>query len=280
MPRWSLVLGWKSKSRAVVPHSLAGMERLPFLFYILTQIAFLFVHYPTTRRVPRTFSFASLLALLFRCYTGYSLQSPGEDYVLGCSNGILLLTAAHMTFLCPDFPNGFQWKAVTTKPRSAPSQLPFAQKLGWMAELAGNMRRIGVTCSGGAMDSTAIEVDVDKRDLENSSARKRFVICRVILSISCLGVFHFTLLYRLGNPSFNPALHQGAHDGRFIRSHSSPLRRFLEVLVWASGTISEMSFLQATAAALSVGVGASKPGDWPLMFGSPTDAYSVRRFWS
>lgn len=253
------------------------MERLPFAFYILAQVAFLSVHYPTARGLPRILSFACLLVLLFYCYTEYSLQSPGEDYVLGCSNGILLLTAVHMTFLCPDFPNGFEWKGgVATKRGSIPSQLPFAQKLSWMAELGSNMRRIGVTRGGGAANGAA----VDERDPVNSSARNRFVISRVILSTLCLAMFHFTLLYRLGNPSFNPGLHEGAHDGKFIRTHSSLLRRFWDILVWAAGTASEMSFLQATAAALSVGVGASKPDDWPLMFGSPTHAYSVRTFWS
>ena len=257
------------------------MKRLPFAFYVLTQVAFLFVHYPTTRRLLRILSFACLLALLFRYYTEYSLHSPGEDYVLGCSNGILLLTAVHMTFLCPDFPNGFRQKGLTTKSGCIPSQLPFAQKLSWMAGLASNVRRIGVTNGDGAMmNCDAADVDVDKRDPANSSARKRFVISRVMLSISCLAMFHFTLLYRLRNPSFNPALHEGAHDGRFIRAHPSLLRRFLEVFVWATGTISEMTLLQATAAALSVGVGASKPEDWPPLFGSPMHAYSVRRFWS
>ena len=251
------------------------MERLPFTFYVLVQVAFLFVHYPTTRRFPRIVSFTCLLALLFHCYTAYSLQSPGEDYVLGCSNGILLVTAAYITFSCPEFPDGFQRRGLAVKAESAPSELPFAQKLGWMAELAGDMRRIDFTRGGGAIDT-----NIDKRGLASSSARKRFVISRVMLSIMCLTVFHFTLLYRLQNPSFNPALHEDAHNGRFIRAHSPLLRRTWEVVVWTAGTVSEMTFLQATAAALSVGIGAFEPEDWPPMFGSPTHAYSVRRFWS
>lgn len=262
------------------------MERLPFAFYMLTQLAYLFIHYPTTRRLPRALSFACLLALLFRCYTTYSLQSPGEDYVLGCSNGIVVLAAVHITFICPDFPNGFQRNSFKTKPGSTPSQLPFAQKLGWMAEFASNMRRVGVTRgTGGAIRrnsaTAAVDVDTDKRDLVKSSARNRFVISRVILSVLCLAAFQFSLLYRLRSPSFNPVLHEDAHgDEMFIRAHSSLLRRFWEVLVWAAGTISEMSLLQATAAAISVGVGVSEPEDWPPMFGSPMHAYSVRRFWS
>jgi ABC-type sugar transport system permease subunit len=256
------------------------MERLSFAFYNLIQITFLFVHYPTTRRFPPIVSFACLLLFLFYCYTEYSLQSPGEDYVLGCSNAILLLTAAHITFLCPDFSNGIQWTGLTTRRGPTPIRLPFAQKLGWMAELASNMRRIGVARDSGAMSSPAADAGVDKREPASASARKRFVISRVILSISCLAVFHCTLLYRLGNPSFNPTLHNDAQDGKFIRAHSSVLPRFWEVLVWTAGTVSEMTFLQTAAAVLSVGFGASRPEDWPSMFGSPTHAYSVRRFWS
>ena len=256
------------------------MERLPFTLYALVQIAFLFVHYPTTRRFPRIVSFACLLGLLFHCHTEYSLQSPGEDYVLGCSNGILLVTAAYMTFSCPEFPDGFQRKGLTVKAGSAPSELPFAQKLGWMAELGGNIRRIGFTRGGGVMDGATVQASVDGRTPASPGARKHFVISRVMLSVACLTVFHFTLLYRLRSPSFNPALHEDAYDGRFIRARSSLLRRSQEVVVWAAGTISEMTLLQATAAALSVGIGAFEPEDWPPMFGSPIHAYSVRRFWS
>ncbi|KAF9652887.1 hypothetical protein BDM02DRAFT_3183230 [Thelephora ganbajun] len=252
------------------------MRRLPFTFYVLVQIAFLFVHYPTTRRFPRILSFACLLALLFYCYTEYSLQSSGEDYVLGCSNGILLVTAVHTTFFCPDFPDRLKRAGFMNKP----SELPFAQKLSWMTELAGNMRRIGFTRDDGAMNSATVDLNINKRDPASSGARRRFVISRVILSVLCLVVFYSTLLHRLQKPSFNPALHKSAHDGRFIRADSSLLGRFWEVTVWTAGTVSEMTFLHSTAAALSVGVGAFQPEDWPPMFGSPTHAYSVRTFWS
>jgi hypothetical protein len=258
-----------------------GMKRLPFAFYNLVQIAFLFVHYPTTRRFPRILSFACLLALLVYCHAEYSLHSPGEDYVLGCSNGILLLAAAHMTFICPDFPNGLQWTGPTTKQGSDPGRLPFAQKLSWMVELASDARRIGSSRRGGAVNDIGAAVGVDKRDAANSSARHRFVISRVMLSVLCLAMFQLTLLYRLKSPSFNGALHDGgAHDGRFIRARSSLLARFLDVVLWAAGTVSEMCFLQTAAAALAVGVGASEAEEWPPMFGSPIHAYTVRRFWS
>jgi hypothetical protein len=249
-------------------------QRLPFAFYALVQVVFLFVHYPTTHRFPRIATFACLVTLLFNCYTEYTLQSPGEDYILGCSNGILLVTAAHMMFSCPDFPNGFHRAGHTaSEAKSGPSELPFAQKLGWMVELAGDMRRIGFTY-GGATDRPAADVNVDKRGRTRSSARTHFVISRVILSVVCLATFHLTLLYPLQNPFFDPALH---NDEVF---DSSLLQRFRKVTVWLAGVVSEMSLLQAIAAALSVGVGASEPEEWPPMFGLPTHAYSVRRFWS
>lgn len=247
-------------------------QRLPFAFYALVQVVFLFVHYPTTHRFPRIATFACLVTLLFHCYTEYTLQSPGEDYILGCSNGILLVTAAHMMFSCPDFPNGFHRTGHTaSEAKSGPSELPFAQKLGWMVGLAGDMRRIGFT-HGGATNRPA---NVDNRGRTSSSARTHFVISRVILSVVCLATFHLTLLYPLQNPFSDPTLHKDAHD-----EVSSLLRRFRTVTVWLAGVVSEMSFLQTIAAAVSVGVGASEPGEWPAMFGLPTHAYSVRRFWS
>ena len=258
------------------------MERLPFTFYALVQIAFLFVHYPTTRRLPRVLSLICLLVLLFYCYAQYSLQSPGEDYVLGCTNGILLITAVHMTFSCPEFPDGFQRTGPTTKAESTPSKLPLVQKLGWMAELAGNMRRIGLTRGGGAVNgATTVGVSADGHGPTSSSARKRFVISRVMLSIVCLVVFHLTLLlHRPQNSPIDPALHEDARYGRFTHSNSLLLQRFWQVVVWTACVASEMTFLQTSTAALSVGIGAFGPEDWPPMFGSPSHAYSVRRFWS
>ena len=256
------------------------MERLPFTFYALVQIAFLFVHYPTTRRFPRIVSLTCLLALLFYSYTEYSLQSPGEDYVLGCTNGILLITAIHITFSCPEFPNGFRRTSLKTKAESTPNELPFVQKLGWMAELAGNMRRIGLTRGGGVANGAPVDVGADGRGPANSGARTRFVISRVMLSIACLAVFHLTLLHRPQNSPIDPALHEDAGYGRFTHSNSSFLQRFWQVVVWTAGVVSEMTFLQATAAALSVGIGAFEPEDWPPMFASPSHAYSVKRFWS
>jgi len=256
------------------------MERLPFTFYILVQITFLFVHYPTTRRFPRIVSFICLLTLLLYGYTEYSLESPGEDYVLGCTNAILLITAVHMTFFCPEFPDGLQRTGPTTKAESTPSELPFVQKLGWMAELAANMRRIGLTRAGGAVNGATVGVTTDGHGPSSSSARNRFVISRIMLSILCLAVFHLTLLHRPQNPPIGLALHEDAPYGRFAHSNSSFLQRFWQVVVWTAGVVSEMTFLQMTAAALSVGIGAFEPEDWPPMFASPSHAYSVRRFWS
>ena len=253
------------------------MERLPYAFYALVQIAFQFVHYPTTRRLPRIISFACLLTLIYHCHTKYSLLSPGEDYVFGCASGILVAAAVHITFFSPEFPNGLQPRDPTKDAGPSPSELPFAQKLRWMAELAADLRRISFRRDGGAMDSRAARVDVDK----HKPTRRRFVISRVIHSILCLAVFQFTVWYRLQSPSFNPALRGDAGDGAaFIRANSSLLRRSWEVAVWAMGNVSEMTLLQTVPAALSVAVGASEPEDWPPMFGSPAHAYSVRRFWS
>jgi len=256
------------------------MERLPFTFYALVQIAFLFVHYPTTGRFPRIASLICLIVLLLYCYTEYSLQSPGEDYVLGCTNGILMVTAVHMTFSCPEFPDGFQRTGPATKAESTPSELPFVQKLGWMAELAGNMRRIGLTRDGGAVGGATVDVSADGHGPTSSSARRRFVISRVTLSIVCLAVFHLSILHRPQSSPIGLALHEDARYGRLPHSNSLLLQRFWQVAVWTAGVVSEMTFLQTTAAALSVWLGIFEPEDWPPMFGSPSHAYSVRRFWS
>ena len=79
------------------------------------------------------------------------------------------------------------------------------------------------------------------------------------------------------NTSRRGNISRDAREGTaFICASSSLLRRSWEVVVWVMGTVSEMSLLQTIPAVLLVTVGASEPEDWPLVFGSPAHAYSVR----
>lgn len=243
------------------------MHTRPFSWgvYICAQAAFAAVHFPTKLQLPKLASFTVLTVALLYTWCS-SLSSPGEDYVLGSSNGIMLATAFNIVFLDQNFPDGTRRAQDEDKP---PSQFSIGRKLGWMLDLSSNMRRIGWSTprqKPGATPSAS------------TLPRWEFVLSRVILALTYFTIFHFCIRWRAGNPSFDPAVHQIPGDELYIR-HKHLLLRTVDVISWAIMTASEMAFLQAVAAALSVASGAFTPQAWPTLMGSPRTAYAVRRFW-
>jgi hypothetical protein len=51
------------------------------------------------------------------------------------------------------------------------------------------------------------------------------------------------------------------------------------VFAFALGAVTHINTLHCVLAVLCVGVGISRPQEWPDLFGSPFNAYSVQRFW-
>lgn len=191
------------------------------------------------------------------------LFSPGEDYVLGSSNGILLATAFNIVFLAREFPDGVR----RAKDNDAPSKFTIFGKLEWMLDISSNLRRVGFSTPTQRYSYTP-----------SPSTRRKFVLSRVVLALTYLSVFQLCIQWRAGNPSFDPSVHPSSRDGSYIRQKPFLLRT-IDVISWAIMTASEMVFLQSVAGALSVASGALAPEAWPNLFGSPLQAYTVKRFW-
>ena len=243
--------------------------RQPFSceIYVLAQAALLALHFPTTRTLPRTISFVVLAGALFYIHVYLTLFSPGEDYVLGASNGILLCIAIHVAFLDTDFPDRLR-RAREDDSSKLPSELPLRQKLGWMLGLGTNVRRIGWISTHKKREHTSSP---------SASSRRLFVFSRILLATLYLFIFQVTAENRSRNPSFDPQAHDPG-DKLYIRRKMLFLRG-IDVSLWALGVAAEMSFIQTLAAAISFGFGFYSPEDWPSLTGSPLAAFTVKGFW-
>lgn len=55
--------------------------------------------------------------------------------------------------------------------------------------------------------------------------------------------------------------------------------RFVAAIGYGTSAYSAMMLLSILLSALTVAVGLSRPEEWPLLFGGPREAWTIRRFW-
>jgi hypothetical protein len=248
-----------------------ALQPFSWSLYLFIQSIFLSLHFPTTWNAPRIVCFLVLAGALFHLHTRSSLFSPGEVYVLGCSNAILFCAAFYIVFIDHDFPDGLR-RARDAGSAEVPSKYPLRRRLDWMLDLGGNIRRIGWLPA---------QSNTEKTPAPSTRPRWLFVISRVALAALCLVVFQVIIENRSMDPSWDPRVQNQHHgNGLYYISRKSLVLRGIDVISWTFCIATEMSFLQSLAAAITVGLGVLSPEDWPILFGSPLDAYTVRNFWT
>ncbi|RPD61545.1 hypothetical protein L227DRAFT_562600 [Lentinus tigrinus ALCF2SS1-6] len=97
---------------------------------------------------------------------------------------------------------------------------------------------------------------------------KQFLWSFVLTDFTESYVYPFYHLYVPG--STDPPLPTG-FDGLLLRSWNA--------LVWLAMTYAILKMYYEAASLLAVGLGLSRPEDWPDMFGNWSDAYTIRRLW-
>jgi hypothetical protein len=237
------------------------MKPFNWSVYTCADISFLALYFPTTRISPRIASLVVLAEALFYTYRCLTLFSPGEDYGLGTtSSGILLCAAFHVVFLDRDFPNGLR----RAQDDTSPSGFSFSRKLSWMWGLGANVRRIGL--NGHSIHRVT------------PFPRWKFVISRLSWTTVSFILFQVSVAYTNGTPLL--ILESTTIDDRLYITRKRLVLRSVDVMLWATHAIAGVTLLQTSAAALSVALVLSgSPADWPSLFSSLLDTFTVRRFW-
>jgi hypothetical protein len=105
----------------------------------------------------------------------------------------------------------------------------------------------------------------------SSTPRSTFVISRILLATCCFLIF--------GGASLFDAAYANTITADKLLTGAPLHRRVLGVLSFGLGGVSVISGLNAILSAGAVGCGFSSPERWPLLYGSPLQVWSIRRFW-
>ena len=139
------------------------------------------------------------------------------------------------------------------------SEMPFKDRLWWATNLSGNPRGIGWT-----------HEPTRYLPPRPSSTRVKFILLQLMWMVFYLLQYDISRIFALANPCFATGGPSLTAFGWLWRSTA---------WLHASLACSMMSLLYTAYSIVSVAVGISKPRDWPHLFGSPLDGYTLRNCW-
>lgn len=105
----------------------------------------------------------------------------------------------------------------------------------------------------------------------STKSRFAFVVSRIARALGCALLGAFASMAVNSNPALSGKTASVRDMGWFYHTTG--------VCAFALGAVTHISLLHSVLAVLCVGVGISRPQEWPDLFGSPFNAYSVQRFW-
>jgi len=232
-------------------------DRPPFnvALFALSQVIIIVATIPAF--LPK---FAKVLAVLFVgwafCYIVFT-QTTGDK---GGDNGIGSGLLAHY-FVVIDY-------VLLTRPDdlrnikdTKMAERSFRSRVVWAMKLYANPRGIGCVH----------EVPNIQNRPSPSTPRWEFVVNRAIYIVMSICAMGLALVVN----AFNPAL---TTPGKVLTD--APLHlRALGVAGFAVAGASLLSALHSSLAVITVGCGFSSPERWPYLFGTPLQAWSIKRFW-
>ena len=139
------------------------------------------------------------------------------------------------------------------------SEMPLKDRLWWATNLTGNPRGIGWTHEP--------TLHIPPRP---SSTPRKFIISQLMWMVFYILQFDIANIFVRANPCFATGGPSLTAFGWLWRSTA-----WLHV----SLAYSTLSLLYIAYSIVSVAVGMSEPRDWPHIFGSPLDAYTLRNCW-
>jgi hypothetical protein len=142
---------------------------------------------------------------------------------------------------------------------------PFIERMGWGARLVMSQRGVGW------IDPSAPKVP--HIPPAPTDGRKALVLTKLRELTFNVIMFDLVGFLNRANPCFKQ---NGPPVGG---AHISVLWRLELILGFAAGEYLILTTMHGVYCSLSVGFGLSEPHHWPSLFGSVSEAYTLRRFW-
>ncbi len=101
--------------------------------------------------------------------------------------------------------------------------------------------------------------------------RKSFVLSRIGTGLVCVVVQALAQIVNAANPALAPGATPLVDQTLYVK--------ILSTLGFALPAVAQMNSLHCFASAALVMAGISQPSDWPPLFGSPKNMYTLQNFW-
>ena len=187
-------------------------------------------------------------------------QSSGNftvDYGIGSGAILQYITTLDYALLTPVE----NFKNLHDKDQTAVAKRPFNQRVRFALTLLTSVRGIGWSHEPSHLPPRP----------SPSTPRSKFVISRILLATSC-----FFLAYRA---SLLDVAYAKSTTADKLLTGAPLYLRARGVLSCGLGLLCKIFGGHSAVAAGAVGSGLSSPERWPLLFGSPLEAWSIGRFW-
>lgn len=234
-------------------------DREPFYgpLYGIFQMGLILSIVPGIPKVVQYVSFSVLLWISHYLVTKTTTGNPAVDLAQGSAIATQLMTAADIIFIThPD-----NMKDLYHKQAGRITEAPLKERVKWTLNLFTNARGIG----------WAHESPYTPPRVSPSTSRFTFVVRQLRRGV--LGIAIECTIYLLN--ASNPAMTYST-----LGLRNSPLIwRALGVAGFAAGGYARINWMNCFLSITVVGLGFSAPERWPNLFGSLSQAWSVKRVW-
>ena len=232
-------------------------SRIPFLLIrVLSHIALVITRVDIRRLL---FIAILLLSVFVACFT--AVDNTYNDFINGMSLGTGLFSASDFLLLCSDVQEDIRFEDQKGGMRSR----PLMERIFWAVRMNVNMRGVG----------TNIEPTTHLPPRPSRTESRKTYLLKQLAWVAVYGpLWYMVVEFNKWNPRFTeePSLLNVPRDG---------FPWWWRMTVWGTmlHTYFSMTTIHCAFSILSVGLQISKPHEWPAMFGSPLEAYTVRRYW-
>ncbi|TFK46787.1 hypothetical protein OE88DRAFT_861116 [Heliocybe sulcata] len=207
---------------------------------------------------------AAIGLVTFTVYCAMTLRAlalttgePHRDFSTGTALASNIATAIHLLYLS-DPVHQFRHEKDTMDPAA----LPMLKRWYWVLCLLHSPRGIGWSYR------------VAHTPCSPQQKRWHFVFLRLGRAIALFLIIDVAQTYIHSNPSFT---HPTPYNSPF--TSQGYLLRCVNIVAWLTVSHGTLNMNYTALSAACVAIGLSEPQDWPDLFGSWRESYTVRRYW-
>ena len=249
------------------------MGRIPWPDFLLFELLFTIVLYPTRNHIYRV----PILAALTYAAVQFFLEpeAVAVAYALGGRIVQRFTFTAYLLLVEGPFPD--HWRRVRDEVHAEadpdglnilPSNFPFTKKLWWMLDLAYNFRMIGL-----------VQEPRDCLPPHPPPSRLTFLWKTFLKFILNSAVLDLTSLVFTQSLAFDSRVHDPTDGPETYLAAVPLLYRVSYVLAYCVKLGAGAALIHNIVALICVGLGGSDPTLWPDFWGNWGDSYTIRKLW-